>query len=397
MAETVNYKCPACGAALRYDSASSLLTCDWCDSAFTPEDIEALLADKQARSDARATAEQQQRMAQVEDEDQPTGKHAADPVLKAEKVSPEADAVQEYLKRSTWSEEESAHVHAFSCASCGAALFVDDTTAATSCPYCENNTIIPGTLNDGLRPDFVIPFNKTKADAVQALTDFYKNKRFLPKSFSSENRINEIRGVYVPFWLYSAHANGNGTFRAKTIVSWTDGEYDCTDISHYRATRQGSMDFYRIPADGSTKMPDAHMDAIEPFDYSKMVPFSTAYLPGFLAERYDLTAEQCQERPDRRINATVSEQLQNTVTGYTEVSQESLDVATNYFEKSYALLPVWMLHSTWQGKDYLFAMNGQTGRLVGNLPSDPKRIAAWFAGIFAPVFAAVAVIAYLVL
>ena len=56
------------------------------------------------------------------------------------------------------------------------------------------------------------------------------------------------------------------------------------------------------------------------------------------------------------------------------------------------LLPVWMLHTKWQGKDYLFAMNGQTGKLVGDLPVDKRKVAAWFADISVPLMILLAIL-----
>jgi hypothetical protein len=49
----------------------------------------------------------------------------------------------------------------------------------------------------------------------------------------------------------------------------------------------------------------------------------------------------------------------------------------------YALYPVWILNTSWDGLKYVFAMNGQTGKLVGNLPMDKNKFYAWFAGLFA--------------
>lgn len=60
------------------------------------------------------------------------------------------------------------------------------------------------------------------------------------------------------------------------------------------------MTFEKVPVDASSKMPDDHMDSIEPYDYKKLKPFSTAYLPGYLADKFDVTVEQSRER---RISA----------------------------------------------------------------------------------------------
>ena len=85
--------------------------------------------------------------------------------------------------------------------SCGAELICDENTAATSCPYCGNPTVVPGQFSGQLRPDFIIPFKLSKEDAVKALKDHYKGKIFLPKSFTQENHVQEIQGIYVPFWM----------------------------------------------------------------------------------------------------------------------------------------------------------------------------------------------------
>jgi len=141
--------------------------------------------------------------------------------------------------------------------------------------------------------------------------------------------------------------------------------------------------FRRIPVDGSTKMPDDYMDSIEPFDYSALTAFSTAYLPGFLADKYDVSAEESSERADLRAENSAIDCLRGTVEGYESVSQRQKNIQLRRGAVKYALLPVWLLTTKWNGENYLFAMNGQTGRLVGDLPISKGKLAAWFAGLFA--------------
>ena len=43
-----------------------------------------------------------------------------------------------------------------------------------------------------------------------------------------------------------------------------------------------------------------------------------------------------------------------------------------------------MLRTKWQGKNCLCAMSGKAGKLVGDLPVDKRKVAAWFAGISVP-------------
>ena len=95
-------------------------------------------------------------------------------------------------------------LNSYSCPTCGAELVCDETTAATTCPYCGNPTVLGGKLSGKLKPEYILPFKLDKKAAIAQLTRYYKGKAFLPKAFKSQNHIAEIQGVYVPFWLYDA-------------------------------------------------------------------------------------------------------------------------------------------------------------------------------------------------
>ena len=363
--QITNYQCPSCTGPLRFDGESGKLVCDYCGSSFPVREIEALYADKESAAEAAG--------------------------VQAQTSGAAAQAVQEAVENGWEGERENLRVYA--CPSCGAQLFCDETTAATSCPYCGNPTVVPGQFHGQRRPDFVLPFRLDKEAAVNALTAYYKGKKFLPRAFSSQNHIEEIKGVYVPFWLFDGRVSADISYEATRSKSHTAGQYRITTTDHFRVRRAGTMEFSRIPADGSTKMPDAHMDSIEPFDYDDLKPFSTAYLPGFLADIYDVPAEEAADRAIRRACATAAAEMAATVTGYSTCTPISQDVTMPRYTARYALLPVWLLSTRWNGNNYLFAMNGQTGKLIGDLPVSKGRYFAWFAGISA----ALAAIAGLVL
>ena len=360
--KTTNYQCPACTGPLHFDGASGKLVCDYCGSAYEVADIEARYAQKQASADAAAETE----------------------ARKAEKARSTA------AEGPVWSEAEAAGLSSCSCPTCGAELVCDETTAATTCPYCGNPTVLGGKLSGKLKPEYVLPFKLEKKDAIAQLTKYYKGKAFLPKAFKSQNHIAEIQGVYVPFWLYDAQADARGSYEGQITESHREGDYVVTTTQHYDVRREGSAAFQKVPVDGSSKMPNSHMDAIEPFDYSDLKPFSTAYLPGFLADRYDEDAKTCLSRAQSRMETSTAQALHATITGYSELHPLAENIHVNVKKAHYALLPVWMLHTRWNGKDFLFAMNGQTGRLIGDLPVDKRRVAAWFAGISLPLMAVLA-------
>ena len=354
--QITNYKCPACGGPLRFAGDSGKLQCDYCGSSYDIKEFE-----KTARpADEKAAEAFQKKSGETWDTSDIDGQWGAD----------------------------AAGLKTYSCPSCGAELICDANTAATSCPYCGNNAIVPGQFAGDLKPDFVIPFKLDKQDAVDALKKHYKGKYLLPKAFSRQNHIEEVQGVYVPFWLFDGTADADVRFHATRESSHRDGDYEVTTTRHYDVRRAGSVEFERVPVDASKRMPDDMMDSIEPFDYGELKKFSMAFLPGFLADRYDVSVEECARRADERCSNTVVDMLESTVTGYTTCSMESKTVNLKRGKVHYALLPVWLLTTKWNGKNFLFAMNAQSGKMVGDLPINWLKFWLTCAGIFAPLFAA---------
>ncbi len=387
MAETTNYQCPNCGGQLNFIGKTGMLHCDFCDSDFTPAQVEQIYAERQAKDDARAAKER----GDDGTAPKPTGKHMSAAEASTSETtrvhvhrSTSTDPVQAYLENSRWENVDEENMRAYNCSSCGAQLMVDQVTAVTSCPYCGNNTVLPGQLSDVLKPDYVIPFKMSKDDAVQALQEYYKGKRFLPDSFTNQNHIEEMQGVYVPFWLYTGQADGDITFSGEQVTTWSDSQNSYTQTDVYELRRAGTLNFTKVPVDGSTRMPDTHMDAIEPFDYGELTDFSVAYLPGYITDRYDQDVLECDPRARGRVENTCTSSLQNTTGGFSSVSVNAAEISIDWSQVSYALLPVWMLHTRWNDTDYLFAMNGQTGKLIGDLPIDNGKVTKRFLTICVP-------------
>jgi uncharacterized Zn finger protein (UPF0148 family) len=283
--QVTNYKCPACTGPLHFVGASGKLECDYCGTQYEVADIEKLYADKEAaaaaaseKAEAKAEANRQ-KMADMESQGWDTSGLSSD-------WGAEADGMK-----------------AYNCPSCGAELICDASTAATSCPYCGNPTVVPGQFSGALKPDFVLPFKLSKEDAVAALKNHYKGKPLLPKAFTSGNHIEKIQGVYVPFWMFDGQAEGTVDYEGLIHHEYETSDYEVTETEHYDVHRGGSISFEKVPVDASSKMPDDHMDSIEPYDYTDLKPFSTAYLPGFLADKYDVSVEDSHDRADGRCAA----------------------------------------------------------------------------------------------
>lgn len=343
----MEYKCPCCNAGLSFAGSSQQLSCEYCGNSFDIDTIKAF-------NESAAT----------------------------ENID---EAVWEQEPHQEWSETETAGMRSYSCPSCGGEIMLEDTAAASFCPYCDNPTILPAQVSGGLKPDAVIPFKKTREEAQAAFLALCKGKPLLPKFFTSEQRVEKITGMYVPFWLYDCSGKFDGSFKATRIHRWSDARYDYIRTDHFLLNRAAQAEFVGIPMDGSSKMDDEYMEAIEPFDYGELVDFDTAYLSGYLADKYDVESDAGKQRVQQRVENSLNEKIQSSLIGYVTAVPTSRNLRVEHGNVRYILLPVWMLNTRYKDKLYTFAMNGQTGKMIGTFPVCPKRTAMWFGGIFAAV------------
>ena len=326
---SIDHKCPNCNAKLNFDIKLQKWKCDYCDSEFTLEEL-------QKRINNAATA----------------------------KKNDDTDVVED---------DDTTYVQ-YNCPDCGAEIIADELTSATFCIYCGNTAILKNKLAGKFKPDYIIPFKKTEQDAREAFNNVTKGKPFVPKSFKSTANIEKIRGVYIPFWLYSIFLSGSVKVSATRSTSWSSGNTHYTKTDYYDLTRKGTMQFNRIPVDGSSRFDDALMNTIEPFDYSELKEYNHAYLSGFIAEKYDIDKTRSFKAASDRSKATADQEFLSTCTGYSS----KLVTSRDYFPRTdvceYVLLPVYMVNVKYNGKFYTFAMNGQTGEFVGNVPISPLKV-----------------------
>ncbi len=352
---TQEYKCPCCGGTIEFDSNTQKMKCPYCDSTFEVESLKEY-----------------------------------DDVLKEEEKKEDRGDFK--TDQSEWNDDGLMH---YVCSSCGGEIITNETLASTVCPYCSNNVILMDKFEGTLKPDLVIPFKLDKKKAVASFRDALKGKFLLSRAFTDENHLSEIKGVYVPVWLFTSSADASITYRAVTKRVWSDPHFTYTQTSHYLLQRQGNIAFDKIPVDGSRNMDDSLMEALGPFDYSQAVDFQTAYLSGYLADKYDITAEDSKPRAIERAKSSVERYFRKTTENFLTPQMQSESVNLSGGECSYALLPVWLLNTKWNGKNYLFAVNGQSGKFVGDLPCDNKKAGIEFASLTAGIGAVLFLLFYL--
>lgn len=321
--QALENKCPSCTASISFNPTLGKWKCSYCGGEFTLEEMQ---------------------------------KHSNNASTKEKNNKTKLDDYNDYIS--------------YRCESCGAEIIADEETSATFCVYCGNTAILKSKLSGKFNPNYIIPFKTEKQEAIDAFKNLSKGRPLMPKGFNNTKNIEKIRGVYIPFWLYDIKVDGSISMKGNIIETWRIGDTHYTKTSIYDVTRGGDMTFSLLPVDGSTKFDNDVMNSIEPFNYKELIQYNHAYLSGFYAEKYDTEGEEIFNEASKRAINTAIETLKNQATGYTSKTITSENLKSSQLKREYALLPVWMVNVKYNGELYIFAMNGQTGKFIGNIPLD---------------------------
>ncbi len=341
MSQLQEYKCPSCGGGLEFSSDTQKMKCPYCSSEFQVD----------------AVKEMQDIESQFHDDDINWQKHNSD----------------------QWAESEIQGMRVYSCDSCGGEIMCDETTASSSCPYCDSPVVMSGQFAGGDRPDFIIPFKLDKTAAMEQFKQHIKGYgKFIAKTFKDENKIEEIKGLYVPFWLFDTKASGQASYTGTKIRVWSDNDYDYVETRYFGIYREGGLEFVNVPADGSSQMADELMQSIEPFDMNEAVDFNTAYMAGYLADKYDVGVEESTEVANERIRTSLAYTLAGSANqNYDSIVTNKCTIQLHDGTSKYVFYPVWILNTTYKGENLQFAMNGQTGQFAGHIPFSWYEFIKW--------------------
>lgn len=335
----INYKCQDCGADMIFDSESGKLSCDSCGRKDNVEDFP-----KEFMNNAFV----------------------------------EGETVE------------------YNCKNCGAVILTNADTTATICSFCGAGVVLGDRLSGKMAPSKVIPFTISKEEAIKEFKAWCKNGLLTPKGFMQAYRVKSITGIYVPFWLYDLNSKGHIDMVCTKVKSYSDGDYIVTETSYYDVHRSVDLNYLKVPVDASEKMNDQLMDRLEPYDYSNIKDFNTPYLAGYVAEKYNYDDKQLFSRIKSKIDKYVESYIDSTIIGYNTTMHKNKHIDTEQKHAYYTLCPVWMMCYDYNQSEHIFAMNGQTGKIVGKPPISYGKMAAWFAGIASVTFVALKSVAWII-
>ena len=344
------YRCPDCGADLKFNPDKQLFCCEYCRGEFTQQQVKVMT--QQVNEDKADQQEKEQTEHRVQQQNQ------------------NAERSEQQMKED---QEFSENTRLYQCPSCGAEIVADMNTAASFCYYCHNPVILKGRVEGMFKPSKVLPFAFGRDQAVDYFNKWAKTKRYIPNDLISEKQIEKMTGLYVPFWVADAHTRSVLTATGENVRTWKKGNYEYTQTKYYEVVRDIDIEYDGVPADGSKKIEDDLMESIEPFDYKDAKDFDMAYLSGFLADKYDVDKESVYNRICERMFENSKAAILSSC-GYDRLVDQNIKNDVNSVKWNYMLLPVWFMTFQYKDKMWEYAINGQTGKLAGELPVNEKKL-----------------------
>lgn len=358
----ITYQCPNCGGGLSFEPKTQKYWCAYCLSRFDQAELGNIVSEEaQAGLEGMGSEE-----AQAGPEGMVSGEDAQED------------------GGNGFGADDSATV--YSCPSCGAEILTDSTTAATFCYYCHNPVILSGRLEGEFLPDCVIPFSIDRKKAEEIFGAWIGKKRYVPKDFYSPKQVEKMTGVYFPYWLFCGQVDGEISGQGTKLRSWTAGNLRYTERKTYQVERRGRVNI-EYAARNALKKANAQLcEGVLPFAEEGIQPFSMGCLSGFVAQKRDRGKEELIPEMYQEVKDFMLTRLQDSAAEYSEfkVSRKRADIQDARWD--YGLFPVWTLtyKGPKDGKIYYFALNGQTGKVCGELPVDGGKLFLLFLSLFLP-------------
>ncbi len=335
------YRCPGCGSALVYSPQENGMRCKYCNQVYQMYEL--------------------------------VGEPEADDVQVNTYEEPRED---EKMIQENWGNQKSFEVKVYSCTACGAELMVNENEASTFCAYCGQPTVVFSRVSKELQPDYCVPFTLTGEQAVAKIRAKLNKGMFVPDEIKNV-KVDKLRGIYVPYWLHDVKIRERANIKAEKGSGKQRHTVYCF--------RDAEATYHRVTSDASRKLNDELSQRLEPYGMNELKDFKPEFLSGFYADRYDVEEEQTRAIAGLRAKEFIEEDIISTVK-YSSPKIIDSDYRYEILQQEYALLPAWFMTFWYKQQLYTILVNGQTGKVVGNVPISKKKVGA-FLGILTPILA----------
>lgn len=345
-----HYPCSQCGADLRFAPGQTRLECDYCGH------VEAIAA-APARRRAEALAE-------------------------LDLAQALAAALPEALIEET---------PVAACPSCGAQVEFRPNEHARECPYCASPIVGEVGAHRQIRPQALVPFAVTEAEAQAAMTRWLGGLWFAPNGLQAYARKGRrMAGIYAPYWTFDAATRARYRGERGTRHTVRSGKKSRVEIRWSPVSGRVARVFDDVAVIATHGLPRRHADGLQPWDFTALCAYRPDYLAGFRAEGYSVPLADGHRIARQEMQGWIEADVRRDIGGDVQkITALEIDWRDETFK--HVLLPIWMAAYRYGGKSYRFVVNGQTGKVQGERPWSAWKIA------FAVLLAALAVGAFAVL
>ncbi|MBR1740959.1 MAG: hypothetical protein IJ733_03630 [Lachnospiraceae bacterium] len=266
------------------------------------------------------------------------------------------------------------------CRSCGMQLMTNNRTALSTCYFCGGAMTIGERLSGDLMPTRIIPFSVTERQAKKAFSRWFLKVKFAPREFRKKKKECSCHAIYLPVWQFQFRGQGEAKLHATRSKEGVDEEDQekIIETDHFDLYRRFDLGFDHIPMCASGKIEGRFLEALEPYDFSALKKFDLYTDFETAAERYGCKDDKLEKGAEKKVREAIDEYLLRTVSGYEETKVIEREYQVGKAGTEYIWLPVWFVSIEPADNEYLFVMNGQTGKVASYPPYAPVKILiAW--------------------
>jgi hypothetical protein len=335
------HSCAACGAQAEWNPARQMLVCPFCGSA-TPFKI-----------------------------DEATGAIEELDLAKALRELPDEERGWQTEKRTV------------QCQSCKAVSVFDPERVGQNCDFCGSPALVDYTeIKAPIRPRSLLPFTVTDSNVREQIRKWYASKWLAPNALKSRALVDRVHGVYIPYWTFDAHVVCPWTAEAGHYYYTTEtyregGQTRTRQVRHVRwepASGEIQHFFDDEPVPGTQGVSHHLLAQVEPFPTTELKPYDTAYLSGFVVEHYQIVLFDAAKRSQDSMTAKLTQMCAAQIPGDT---YRNLEIHPTFSGQTFKhiLVPVWLLTYNFGARAFQVIVNGVTGRMAGDYPKSPWKIA----------------------
>jgi DNA-directed RNA polymerase subunit RPC12/RpoP len=289
----------------------------------------------------------------------------------------------EAIEKSTQFSMTSEGKHVYNCSGCGSKVMLDKAEVHVRCSFCGSKNVNEEAFESNyIQPAGIIAFKNSEAKAQEIYKEWIGKGFFTPKKLKTGSFVNNLQGVYIPFWTYDADTQSQwcgyaGKYYYVTKTRYVNGK---TESYQEQRTewiwREGvhAKFFDDVLVSSSRGAAQNEVQKIFPYNLKEVVNFNPKLLLGWEAEIYNIDVKNGYRTAEEIMNNTIHDECTEMLRMDT---YRDLQVRTQKSAQTFKhlLLPLWICSYDYNGKIYKFLVNGQTGKIEGSKPIDKMKVA----------------------